>query len=283
MVPARFMAIALPHCLGQLRCMVAWAFRSKEYYNHSYHLTDLSRCYLAEFVATISGVRRDYIDSFLDELNSDQELREELRGRAATGPDRHNSDAEPRFGRRLGWYALVRATKPRLIVETGVDRGLGTAVLAAAVLRNELEGYPGKVVATDINPACGHLVIDRLAPFVEIQIGDSVELLNKLTAPVDIFIHDSDHRPEYEWSEFLAVEPRLHADSIVMSDNSQQSSKCMEFARRLGKSFLYFQDQPKDHWWPGDGIGAAFRPGPRIQFQGKMAIGIEASEGKSVI
>ena len=53
----------------------------------------------------------------------------------------------------------------------------------------------------------------------------------------------------------------------MLSDNSQQSLKCREFAQRLGKSFLYFQDQPKDHWWPGDGIGAAFVPGVKRQFQ----------------
>jgi hypothetical protein len=51
-----------------------------------------------------------------------------------------------------------------------------------------------------------------------------------------------------------------------MSDNSQQTSKMLEFAQRIGKSFLYFQDQPKDHWWPGDGIGAAFTPGTKTFF-----------------
>jgi hypothetical protein len=53
----------------------------------------------------------------------------------------------------------------------------------------------------------------------------------------------------------------LHPGSIVLSDNSQATLKLLEFAQRRGKSFLYFQDAPKDHWWPGDGIGAAFTPG----------------------
>ena len=88
----------------------------------------------------------------------------------------------------------------------------------------------------------------------------------KFTEPVDIFLHDSDHRPEYEWAEFLAIEPRLHVSSIVMSDNSQQSAKLRDFAARLGQSFLYFQDTPRDHWWPGDGIGCVFKPGQRYYF-----------------
>src|SRR5207248_9880418 len=70
--------------------------------------------------------------------------------RSLSSRERHNCDVEPRYGRRLGWYALTRATKPRVLVETGVDRGLGTAVLAAAMLRNAQEGAPGLVYATDI-------------------------------------------------------------------------------------------------------------------------------------
>jgi hypothetical protein len=83
---------------------------------------------------------------------------------------------------------------------------------------------------------------------------------------VDIFLHDSNHDPEYEWAEFLAIEQRLHPASLVLSDNSQQSSKLREFAGRLGKTFLYFQDQPKNHWWPGDGIGTAFTAGQTTYF-----------------
>jgi hypothetical protein len=30
------------------------------------------------------------------------------------------------------------------------------------------------------------------------------------------------------------------------------------FARKSGRKFLYFQERPKDHWYPGAGIGAAF-------------------------
>ena len=182
--------------------------------------------------------------------------------------DRHNSDVEPRYGRRLGWYALVRATKPKVIVETGIDRGLGTVVLAAAVLRNAQEGLPGMVYATDIVPDCGHLLAEPYKSHCRVLLGDSVENLGKFGEPVDIFLHDSDHRPEYEWAEFIAIEPRFHAGSIVMSDNSQQSPKMREFAARVGKSFLYFQDAPRDHWWPGDGIGVAFAPGVKTVFQG---------------
>jgi predicted O-methyltransferase YrrM len=264
-IPYRLLG-ALPYAFRQMGLILRWGFTSKEHYNHTYHLTPLSRAYLVSYTAVISGHKEDEIEKYFRELESDDELRRSLIERALASPDRHNSDIEPRYGRRLGWYALMRATKPRVVVETGVDRGLGTVVIAAALRRNASEGAPGMLYATDIVTTCGHLMSDTYRQFAKILIGDSVESLQKFEQPVDIFIHDSDHRPEYEWAEFLAIEPRLHAGSITMSDNSQQTAKLLEFAQRIDRSFLYFQDQPLDHWWPGDGIGAAFVPGRRYYF-----------------
>ena len=269
LIPFRFLFIALPRLLRQLGSMVGWAFASKEYYNFTYQLTALNRAYLASYVAVVSGHKVSEIENYMRELEEDEGLRALLRERTVASRDRHNSDLEPRYGRRLGWYALLRATKPRVVVETGVDRGLGTAVMAAALRRNEQEGYGGLVYATDIVPDCGHLLAEPYKSYTRILLGDSVELLKKFPDQVDVFLHDSDHRAEYEWAEFLAIEPRLHPDSIVMSDNSQQTDKLREFALRLGKGFLYFQDQPRGHWWPGDGIGAVFVPGIKTFFPAK--------------
>lgn len=266
MIPFRFTLIALPQLCRQASQMLKWAFTSKEYYNHTYHLTDLNKQYLASYVAVVAGHEMKEVERYIGELENDSALRELLIRRTLESLDRHNSDAAPRYGRRLGWYALVRATKPRVVVETGIDRGLGTVVMAAALKRNTEEGFAGLVYATDIVPDCGHLLAEPYKQFVRELIGDSVESLKRFAEPVDVFLHDSDHRAEYEWAEFLAIEPRLHAASIVMSDNSQQTSKLREFAARIGKSFLYFQDAPKDHWWPGDGIGCAFVLGKRYYY-----------------
>ena len=265
LIPFR-LGYALTFCLRQAGGMFRWAFTSKEHYNYTYDLTDLNKTYLASYIAVVTGHKVEAVQNYFHELESDDNLRGTLRERALASPERHNSDVEPRYGRRLGWYALVRLTKPRVLVETGVDRGLGTAVLAAAMMRNAQEGFPGMVYATDIVTTCGHLLAEPYTKYCKIVLGDSVENLKKFSGSADVFIHDSDHRPEYEWAEFLAIEPRLHDGSIVMSDNSQQTSKMFEFAQRIGKSFLYFQDAPKDHWWPGDGLGAAFPPGRKTEF-----------------
>ncbi|MEY2409029.1 MAG: hypothetical protein QOF48_1699 [Verrucomicrobiota bacterium] len=265
-IPVRLVS-GLKHTLRHAGRVIRWAFSSREYYNHTYHLTPLNREYLISYIAVISGHDESRIEGFFRELENDAPLRQLLERQTLNSPDRHNSDVEPRYGRRTGWYALVRATRPKIIVETGVDRGLGTVVLAAAIARNVAEGFPGLVYATDIVPDCGHLLAEPYKSHCRILLGDSVESLKNFAEPVDIFLHDSDHRPEYEWAEFTAIEPRLHPRSIVMSDNSQQSSKMREFAARLRKNYLYFQDVPENHWWPGDGIGAAFTPGVRTSFQ----------------
>ena len=259
----------LRHCARELGIVLRWVLRSKEHYNHTFDLTDLNKIYLANYIAAISGHPVGTIQGYIRELEGDEELRSFLRQRTLASPDRHNSDAEPRYGRRLGWYALVRATRPKVIMETGVDRGLGTCVVAAALRRNSQEGFPGLVYATDNNPQCGNLFAGPYREFGKILLGDSVELLRTFQQPVDIFIHDSDHRPEYEWAEFVAIEPRLRSNSMVLSDNSHETSKLFEFAQRVGKPFLYFQDEPKDHWWPGDGIGAAYQPTQNLSYAGK--------------
>lgn len=265
-IPYRLFAVALPHLGRQFGLMLRWTLASKEHYNHTYYLTDLNRRYLDSFISVISGHDLPTIENYSKELESDVELRRLLEARALASPDRHNSDVEPRYGRRLGWYALVRATKPRVVVETGIDRGLGTAVIAAALKRNQEEGFPGVVHATDNVPDCGHLLAEPYKSYCRILLGDSVESLKRFQEPVDIFIHDSDHRPEYEWAEFMAIERRLLPASLVLSDNSEQTLKLFEFAQRLGKAFLYFQDSPRDHWWKGDGIGAAFVPGVKTVY-----------------
>lgn len=267
MLPFRLLVIALPYSIRHFATILRWTFASKEHYNFTYHLTGLNLQYLANYTAVVSGHPVEEIERFIQELETDEALRSILVKQTLASPDRHNSDLEPRYGRRLGWYALLRATKPRIVVETGVDRGLGTAVMAAAMMRNTREGFPGVVYATDIVPDCGHLLTEPYKKHVHILLGDSVESLKKLKDPVDIFLHDSDHRAEYEWAELLAIEPRLHPGSIVLSDNSFHTRKLREFAQRIGKSFLFFQDIPKDHWWPGDGIGAAFVPGVKTEFQ----------------
>src|SRR4051812_29086137 len=117
LIPFR-LGYALTFCMRQAAIMFRWAFTSKEHYNYTYDLTTLNKSYLASYIAVITGHEVDEIERYFRELEDDQKLRLSLEERTLASPDRHNSDVEPRYGRRLGWYALVRATRPRVVMET---------------------------------------------------------------------------------------------------------------------------------------------------------------------
>lgn len=238
---------------------LSWWVHSREESNFTYDLTDLNLDQLAWFVAHVTSSPVELVQRHLDELRDDEELAAHLRAAGRSPLLRGRADPVARYGRRAGWYAIVRALRPALVVETGVDKGLGTCVLAAAVRRNALEGHPGRVLAVDIDPAAGALLHGVFAEPVDLVIADSLDVLRSLDREVGVFIHDSNHTARHEASEYELVAPRLSAASVVLSDNAHVTPELSAFARRSGRRFLYFDESPARHWYAGAGIGAAFR------------------------
>lgn len=237
---------------SQLKVSISWLLTSREHTNFTYELTALNREHLAWFVAGVAGVSVQEARGYMQELDGDDALRAHVLDATRTSRRRRLADEEVRYGRRLGWYALVRAVKPRHVVETGTDKGLGSCVLAAALLRNGT----GRLTTLDINPESGYLIGGPYADVVDVVVGDSVALLASLDE-VDLFLHDSDHRPEYERAEYQAVAPKLAPGALVLSDNAHETNELAEWAERKGMSFAFFGERPEGHWAAGDGIGVA--------------------------
>jgi hypothetical protein len=237
---------------------VSWLFASREFTNYTYHLTGINKKYLAAFVAHVTGISHQEAKRYIDELAQDVSLREHIRRRVQGSSEASFADAEMPFGRRMGWYGVVRAVKPRIVVETGVDKGLGSCVLTAALQRNAQEGHEGYYYGTDINPKAGYLLTGEYARFGEIRYGDSIESLKSLDVEIDVFVNDSDHATEYESREYVTVESKLSKDAIIIGDNSRDSDELLRFAERTGREFLYFQEEPDRHWFPGAGLGVAY-------------------------
>ena len=233
-----------------------WLVASREHTNFTYDLTDRNREHLAWWTAGVAGQPVARMRGFIDEILGDDDLRAHVVEATRRSSRRGLADRTVRLGRRVGWYALLRALEPALVVETGTDKGLGSVVLAAALLRNGR----GRLTTMDVNPDSGYLVAGRYADVVDRVIGDSVETLRSGSEPVDLFLHDSLHTFEYETAEFTAVEPRLSARAVVLSDNAHDSDALGHWAERTGRTFGFFAEQPHGHWYPGDGIGAAWRP-----------------------
>ncbi|GIJ33142.1 O-methyltransferase [Micromonospora sediminimaris] len=256
--PKRLVAVAR-HDAKVLRTSARWLVASREHHNYTYELTKLSRHHLAWFVSVVCELPVKQVRKYLAEIESDDVLRQHISSAVAGAARRGLADKQVRYARRIGWYAIVRAKRPKHIVETGVDKGLGSCVLAAALLRNAAEGHPGRVSSIDINPEAGYLA--RTAPWsevIDLVIGDSVESITALDRPVDLFLHDSDHSRAYERREFAAVEVKLAPGAILLTDNVTHTNVLAEHAERTGRRFLAYRETPANHWYPGDGIGVAW-------------------------
>lgn len=225
-----------------------------ETHNFTYDLTDRNLLYLAETIACITKHPPNEIAAYIEEGITDQEIY--TRAAKATPNPRLNSRSP--FARRLGWYAIARAIKPKVIVETGVDRGQGALILCAALLRNAAEGKAGCYYGTDINPEAGWLLTGKYAEVGTILYGDSIASLKKLSKNIDLFINDSDHAAEYEYREYQTVRTHLTPGAIILADNAHATDKLALFSRENGRQFLFFREEPKDHWYPGAGIGFSF-------------------------
>jgi hypothetical protein len=254
-------ALASRHLLVTSRALLRWWLTSNETSNFTYDLTPLNKAHLAALVADVTGRSCEEITSFISELDQDSELRSHVRETAHACQDHQFAHQQVAFGRRLGWYAIARALKPRVVVETGVAKGLGSCVLTAALARNASEGYPGRYYGLDINPRAGYLLTGKYMQFGEIQYGDAVGSLRRIDAVIDLFINDSDHSAEYEMTEYETVAPRLAPNAILLGDNSHVTDRLLAFAKATNRQFLFFHESPQRHWYPGAGIGIAFRRG----------------------
>jgi predicted O-methyltransferase YrrM len=250
--------IALRYFKKPVLSLGSWLVRSREVTNFSYDLELLNTRYLAAFCAQITGENQDVIQTYMDELGSDEALRSHIQSAVQDSPKQFISDMEVRYARRIGWYAVTRAIKPKLVVETGVASGLGSCVLTAALQRNRAEGFEGRYIGTDINPQAGFLLQEPYSQQGEVKYGDSIATLEKLSGPIDLFINDSDHSRAYEAAEYEVVKKKLGANAIILGDNAHATDALMDFARETGRDFLFFQEVPARHWYPGAGIGAAF-------------------------
>jgi len=251
--------IAFGYFREPLSNLVKWFFKSNETTNFTYKLEKDNIQYLASLISDIANVEFDTIMNYIKEIEEDKNLRKHIADAVAKSDLSFVADKEVRFGRRVGWYAFTRALKPKIIVETGVDKGLGACVLTAALKKNKQEGFEGKYFGTDINPEAGYLLSGEYANYGSILYGDSITSLKSFEGVIDLFINDSDHSPEYEAEEYRVISKKLSENAVILGDNSHCTDKLIEFSRETNRHFIFFQEKPYKHWYPGAGIGISFK------------------------
>jgi len=126
-------------------------------------------------------------------------------------------------------YVVVRATKPKVVIETGVSSGISSAHILRALAVNgtgtlhsiDLPNVQqGSTLPEGKSP--GWLVPHELRGRWRLHLGESREILPALLDMldrVDIFLHDSDHSYEGMSREFAQVLPRLPRGGLLLSDD----------------------------------------------------------------
>ena len=116
------------------RGFIKWLIHSKEWTNFTYDLTDESHREMIGFFHVITGEDREKLKEYLNECLHDEALSSHVSRITSKQHFYMGADKEARPGRRISWYIAVRVIKPRIVVETGVDKGLGSCVIASALI-----------------------------------------------------------------------------------------------------------------------------------------------------
>jgi hypothetical protein len=130
--------------------------------------------------------------------------------------------------------------------------------LSAAIKKNKEEGFEGRYFGTELSKTNGYLFSKPYSEYGKIIRGDSVESLKKFTSKIDLFINDSDHSHEYEALEYNTIKNKLSKRAYIIGDNSHESRALYDFSNKNNRNFLFFKEEPLNHFYPGAGIGVSY-------------------------
>jgi predicted O-methyltransferase YrrM len=156
-------------------------------------------------------------------------------------------------------YLVVRAARPRVVVETGVLYGASSAHILAALDRNG----EGELFSVDLphepqEPPHHFLVPDELRRRWNLVIGDSRRelpaLLDRLSS-IDLFHHDSLHTFRHMTWEYQTALPHLSSHGILSSHDVRIAHSVREiFSQNAFQSFCECHRLP---WWMFQNSGFA--------------------------
>jgi predicted O-methyltransferase YrrM len=166
----------------------------------------------------------------------------------------HGRDEDPDWPARLKrlrgvatlYYALLRETRPGVVVETGTAAGSLTSFVAAALAHN----HHGRLISIDIPPVQGKLQMnltvapDAVGYFIPrayrerwtYMPGDAKRLLPSVLADerVDVFIHDSLHTTSHMLFEYSVARALMPEGGLILSDDILWNDAFASFLRTNG-------------------------------------------------
>jgi predicted O-methyltransferase YrrM len=168
------------------------------------------------------------------------------------------SDADPEHAELL--YTVVRSTRPAVVVETGVSRGVSTRYMLEALERNghgHLWSIDRITRRRDFKGQAAVAVADRRRwTFIE---GTSRRVLPSLLdelGTVDVFVHDSAHTEANMGFEFRAAWPHLPLGGLLVSDDVTDNRAFETFVASVPCDWLVGRQRR------GGGFGVAIKRAP---------------------
>lgn len=146
--------------------------------------------------------------------------------------------------------AVTRIVRPAVVVETGVARGYTTAVTLGAMHANghgRLHSLDLPPLVVDPDEFVGQVIPDHLRYRWTLTVGPSRQRLPGLVAavaPIDVFLHDSDHTYESQIEEYQTAWPHLVAGGILISDDIGNRA-FTDFAAEVGGTPLIVRKRGK--------------------------------------
>lgn len=133
--------------------------------------------------------------------------------------------SNPKVSEKAGLfiYSTVRAKKPNVVMETGVEDGFSTAIILNALNLNK----KGKLISIEVSNDVGRLVKNMNVSRWQLRVGPpKVTLKNALSKEkeIDIFIHDSDHRTENIMFELGNAIKKMAKGGYIMCDDVQEEN-----------------------------------------------------------
>jgi predicted O-methyltransferase YrrM len=135
-------------------------------------------------------------------------------------------------------YAVTRALKPELVLETGVCYGVTSAHFLQALKMNgrgELHSIDLPPLGKNGDAYVGTLVSRELRQSWTVHRGTARRLLPKLLTSlgqIDLFLHDSLHTYRNMRMEFAKAWPKLRPGGVLISDDVDGNAAFRELAKR---------------------------------------------------
>lgn len=228
-----------------------WVLQSREYSNYTYDVSKTGLNAMIGAASVVSGRPIGEVAAFVEELLSCRELQQVVAEQHRVSSHRWSTDGVFRPGRRTLYYLLARALKPKLIVEAGVENGLGAAILCEAIRRNGSGEYLG--IERDVDQPCA-LYANFKHRTGQVLHRDAVAAMAKFDRPVDLFFHDTTSAAEHV--KLLLPAVKLAPNGVIAT--SWATHEVFAFAEQQGKRFLQVRDEPVRHWFPGAQMGLVF-------------------------